>query len=297
MKAAHEPLRGSRAVLVTDARDGLGRATALLLADRGACVLACAPALTRMDDLPRETARGGMIEIHRLDPSDPASCDEALARVRSLYGRVDALVHTRIATHFGAVEEAQQGDVERIFSANLFGPLTLIRRVLPEMRERRSGMIVCVSSAAGRVALPMSALLSSSHHALEGLCDALRLELNTFGIHVVLVEPGLVRRGVVAATSDRIEQALRSVDEASPYANVARTLGDVLRAHEQTAATPRDVAEVIAKALESATPRPRYPVTRRTAAWLWARKVLPDRVLDRRLARAMGLKAPRTKKR
>lgn len=277
-------------MLVTDARDGLGRATALLLADLGECVLACAADLSGMEDMPRETMRGGLIELHRLDLTDPASCDRAIARMHDLYGRIDAIVHTGIATHFGALEELDDATIERVFAVNTFGPLTLMRRAVPVLRAQGTGTFLCVSSAAGRVALPLSAMLSASHHALEGLCDALRLELRPFGVDVVLVETGLVRRGVVAATADRIEQALAGVGEASPYAGVARSLGEVLRELEQTAATPRDVAEVIHRALASPHPRPRYAVTRRTAAWLWARKLLPDRILDGRLAKAMGIK-------
>ena len=292
MSSTHVPSRGGRTVLVTDARDGLGRATALLLADVGDCVLACGPELAGMEDMPRETMQGGVIELCPLVLGDPASCDAALARMDALFGRLDAIVHTGIATHFGPVEEIDDATVARVFAANFFGPLTLIRRALPALRVRGAGRLLCVSSAAGRVALPLSAMLSASHHALEGLCDALRLELRPFGIDVVLVETGLVRRGVVADTADRIEQALSGVGAQSPYAQVAHALGDVIRGLEQTAATPRDVAEVIHRALASSHPRPRYAVTRRTAAWLWARKILPDRVLDGRLAKAMGIKPP-----
>jgi len=292
MTPTHVPARGSRTVLVTDARDGLGRATALLLADLGDCVLACASDLAGMQDMPRETMRGGLIELCALDLADPASCDRALDRMTALYGRVDAIVHTGIATHFGAVEELDDATIARLFAKNTFGPLTLIRRVVPRFRAQASGTILCVSSAAGKVALPLSAMLSASHHALEGLCDSLRLELRPFGVDVILVETGLVRRGVVAADAGPLEQALAGVDPASPYASVARSLGEVLRDLEQNAATPRDVAEVIHRALASPHPRPRYAVTRRTAAWLWARKLLPDRVLDGRLAKAMGIKGP-----
>jgi len=292
MSSTHDPPRGSRTVLVTDARDGLGRATALLLADAGHCVLACGPDLAGMDDMPRETMRGGLIEVFRVALQDPLSCDAALRRTTELFGRIDVIVHTGLATHFGPVEEVDDATIERVFAENFFGPLTLIRRATPAFRQRGAGTVLCVSSAAGRVALPLSALLSASHHALEALCDALRLELRPFGVNVVLVETGLVRRGVVAAAADRVEQALAGVGEHSPYAGVAHALGAVIRDLEQTAATPRDVAEVIVRALASSHPRPRYAVTRRTAAWIWARRLLPDRILDGRLAKAMGIKEP-----
>ena len=293
MPPTHDPPRGARAVLVTDAREGLGRATALLLAEGGDCVLACAPDLAGLDDLPRETMRGGVIELAHLDLTDGDLCTAALTRGRDLFGRIDAIVHTAVATHFGPVEELDDATTARVFAANFYGPLNLIRRAVPELRARGEGTIVCVASAAGQVALPLSAMLSASHHALEALCDALRLELHTFGIDVVLVETGLVRRGVVVATADRIEEALRGVGASSPYAPLARGIGTALRALERTAATPREVAEVVRRALRAARPRPRYAVTRRTAAWIWARKVLPDRVIDGRLVRAMGLKPPR----
>ncbi|PIE16660.1 MAG: hypothetical protein CSA66_07190 [Proteobacteria bacterium] len=288
--AAHlDPPPRARTVLVTDASQPIGRATALRLADSGDWVLACAPDRASMRDLARETAAGGLIETWPLDLGDETSCRGALAHADAIFGRLDAVVHAAITAHFSAVEETDSDTLEAVFASNFFGAHRLLKLAIPAFRARRRGHLICVTSVAGRVALPLSALLSASHHALEGLLDALRLELRGFGIDVSMIEPGVVRRGVVADTAGRVERAIATMAPDSPYGQVARALAEALEDVSADAASPQDVADVVAKALSAKAPKARYPVTRRTAAWLWARRLLPTRVLDRRIAKALGL--------
>lgn len=288
-------IRRGKAVLVTDADAGVGRATAIWLGERGFRVLAGGRDPARMEDLPRETAPGGMIEVVRLEPRDLDSCSAALAHMLSIYEEIDGLVCSGGLARFGPVEEIAEHEVREMFEDNFFGPWRLIRQVAPELRRRGAGTIVCVSNAAGRVGLPMSGAYSASRFAMEGLCDALRLELGVFGVQVVLVEPGLLRDRIAENAGDAPDaERLFGVRLDSPY----RALGDVLAdAYQQLvgrAATPDDVARVVDKALRQPRPRPRYAVSRGTAALLWARRLLPDRLLDKRLTRAMGIKRPRS---
>ncbi len=288
-------IRRGKAVLVTDADSGVGRATAVWLGERGLRVLAGGRDLERMEDLPRETAPGGMIEVVELEPRDPASCAAALDRMLSLYEEIDGLVCSGGLARFGPVEEIAEPIVREMFEDNFFGPWRLIREVAPELRRRGAGTIVCVSNAAGRVGLPMSGAYSASRFAMEGLCDALRLELSFFGVHVVLVEPGLLRDRIaedVGAAPDA--EQLFGVSAESPYRAVGDVLADAYQQLVGRAATPEDVARVVDKALRQARPRPRYAVSRGAAALLWARRLLPDRLLDKRLVRAMGLRGSRS---
>ncbi len=279
-----------RAVLLTDAHRGVGRATALLLAERGMQVLACAPSLDGLSDLPRETARGGLVEVYATDLSSDAACRAAIERARTLFGHVDTLVHAGGMGRFGAIEETPHATVRDLFDANFFGPLRLIQAMTPVFRAQRRGVILCISSAAGRIAMPLSGAYSASQFALEGLCDALRLELGVFGVDVVLIEPGLVRAGLVTAARPALSAAdLFDHAPGSAYENVATLLTETFQELMRRAATPQDVAEVIHRALTTPRPKARYAVSRGTAALLWARKVLPDRLLDSRLAKAIGL--------
>jgi NAD(P)-dependent dehydrogenase (short-subunit alcohol dehydrogenase family) len=254
-------------------------------------VLACGPDLAAMEDMPRETGPGGVIEVHRTDLGDAAACDEAIAAAEALFGDLFGVVAAGSQGRFGAVEETPEATLRELMEVNFHRPVRLIQRAIPRLRERGRGCVVCVSSMAGRVALPMSGAYSASQYALEGLCDALRLELGVFGVAVVLVEPGLVRRAVVSQARPTDTRALFGVAADSPYAEVAEVLGEALDEQMERASTPQDVANVIHRALAAPRPRARYAVTRSTAALMWARKILPDRFLDSRLAKRMGLDA------
>ncbi|MGM0578539.1 MAG: SDR family NAD(P)-dependent oxidoreductase [Myxococcota bacterium] len=280
----------SKAILVTDAERGIGRETALWLGEQGFWVLACGRDLDAMYDLPRETMRGGMVEVADLDTSDADECRRAVSRLEQLYGRADGLVCTGGAGIFGPVEETDEESLRALFDANFYGPWRLIQAVVPLFRDQGRGTIICVSTAAGRIALPMSGAYSATRYALEGLCDALRLELGVFGVDVVLVEPGLVRDRVAPeARFDVGPETLFGVGESSPYRDVATVMTEAYQQLIRRAATPDEVARVIERALAASRPRARYAVSRGTAALLWARKLLPDRLLDSRLVKAMGL--------
>ena len=281
-----------RSVIVTHASEGIGRSTAVWLAERGVCVLAGATTIEGMTDLPRETGRGGILEITALDMNSEHSCAEAITRAETLFGPLYGVVHTgAIDGVFGPSEELSDATIHALFENNLFAPLRLIRLVTPILRRQSRGHIICVSSAAGRVALPLTGAYSASQYALEGWCDALRLELRDRGVHVSLIEPGLVRRGVVSEAKEAPSaETMFQLNPASPYQELATHLADAFWKLMPEAATPPEVADVIGRVLlDTAHPKPRYTVRRRTAAFLAARKLLPDRLLDSRLAKAIGL--------
>lgn len=279
-----------RCVLVSAADRSVGRETALWLGERGHKVLAGGAALDAMADMPRETGPGGLVEIVHLDPDDSSSCEAAVNRAGQLFGHLDAIVCAGGASRRGPVEEVSDETAVALLRDNYLGPLRLIRPASAVLRRQGHGVIVCLSTATGRVAMPMSGPYCASRYALEGLCDALRLELRGFGVHVALIEPGLVRdRVLTGATEAGAKAPIFEVPKDSPYAGMASVLTDAYHELLQKAATPVDVARVIERALQAKRPKPRYAVTRGMAALLLARKLLPDRMVDRRLAKALGL--------
>jgi len=277
-------------VLVTDADHGVGRAAAICLGEAGFQVLAGGEDLSRMSDLPRETAPGGLIEITSLTTADDASCAAALQRIQTLFGHLHGIVWTGGTVRFGPLEEQNEDVTRAVMEANVHAPWRLLRLGTPILRKQGSGVLVCVSSAAGRLALPLSSAYSASRYALEGLCDALRLELSFFGVHVVLVEPGLLRERVTTSAPESLtSEELFGVSSDSAYGRMSNSMTEAYHQLIRRAATPEDVARVIETALTVEEPRARYTVSRRTAAVLWARKLLPDRLVDNRLVKAMGL--------
>ena len=277
-------------VLITGGTDGLGRAAALLLAEQGYRVFAGgrnAEKRAALDAQARE--RRLPLETLEMDVCDDASVDRAVAEVHAKAGPIDVLVNNAGIGYFAVMEEMKMEDLRQQFETNFFSVVRVTQRVLPEMRERRRGRILNMSSAAGKVALPVFGAYSGSKFALEGMTDALRLEVYPFGIDVVLIEPGYIRTGfqaVSAELSSLYAPASRSTPYARLYEAFRRSTQD---ARNRSRYTPEDCARVILRALRDHPPKPRYTVTRIARVASWAKRLLPDRALDRRLIRAFGL--------
>lgn len=279
-------MRRRRTVLVTDVDQPLGRTIALKLAESGHRVVAGAPGLQGLDDLPRETYARGLIELCELDTRSSESCARAVQVAKQTLGELSAIVWAGGFATFGPVEEETEEDAQASIDANLHAPWRVLRAALPCLRESPGSTIIAVSSAAGRVALPMGGAYSASRFALEGLCDALRLEMSGFGIDVCLVEPGLLRDRVHDLEEQQVSaSSLFGVETSSPYAPLARAVTRGYRALMGKAATHEQVATVIERALRAKRPKPRLAVTRGTAAIMLARRILPDRFMDKRLTR------------
>lgn len=218
-----------------------------------------------------------------------SECNDALAEAMAKFGAVDAVVATQDRRQFGPVEEFDERHQAELMEVNFYRPLRLFKAATPYLRDNGGGRLVCVTSAAGRVAVPMTGAYSASQYAIEGLCDALRLELSIFGIAVVIIEPAFVRDAVAGKMDDLAIDSVFGVSKASPYARVLQALQLSVEDQFRKASTPQAVAQVVHRALTATRPKPRYAVTRRGAALLWAKKVLPERSFDKRIAKRAGL--------
>jgi NAD(P)-dependent dehydrogenase (short-subunit alcohol dehydrogenase family) len=269
----------STTVLITGATDGLGRAAAILLANEGYRVVAGGRSA---DKLPLSTVE--------MDVTDDASVERALGEVRAAAGPVDVLVNNAGIAYAVAMEEIRLEDLYRQFETNFFAVVRVTQLVLPEMRVRRRGRIVNMSSVSGKIALPILGPYSSSKFALEGMTDALRLEVYPFGIEVVLIEPGIIRTNI-GKTSLELSGMYHAVAAESPYAQVYSAFQSVWKENTNASrTTPEDCARVILRAMRDTPPKPRYPVTRRATMLKWTKRLLSDRMIDRQLLRSFGLK-------
>ncbi len=277
-------------VLITGGTDGLGRAIALLLAERGYRVFAAGRNPTKrdaLDALARE--RQLPLETLEMDVCDDASLAGALARVHAEAGPIDVLVNNAGIGYMAVMEEVKMEHLKQQFETNFFGVVRVTQAVLPEMRQRRCGRIINMSSAAGKIAPPLFGPYSGSKFALEGMSDALRLEVYPFGIDVVLIEPGFIRtgfQGVAAELSSPYTAADRNTPYAKLYEAFRRT---VKQARDRSPYTPEDCGRVVLRAVEDDPPKARYTVTRIARVASWAKRLLPDRALDRHMIRTYGL--------
>jgi NADP-dependent 3-hydroxy acid dehydrogenase YdfG len=174
-------------ILITGCSSGIGQASAARLARAGHLVYATArrpETLTTLRDLGCET-------MH-LDLTDHESMLQAVTTLRERHGRIGALVNNAGYAEIEATELLNGERLRRQFDTNVFGPLRLCQLVLPAMREAGAGRIINVGSIGDRCVFPLWGGYTASKHALSAFTDALRMETRAYGVHVVLVEPGLV---------------------------------------------------------------------------------------------------------
>jgi len=263
----------SRAVLVTGCSSGIGRATAERLSVAGWKVYASA---RRIESI--EGCEG--CQLLQLDVTDDASMRAGVERIGREEGAVGSLVNNAGYSQSGAVESVSIEDARLQFETNLFGLARLTQLVLPGMREQGWGRIVNVSSMGGRFTFPGGGWYHASKHAVEALSDALRFEVQGFGIDVVVIQPGLIRTGFAEAAVGSIEQ------EDGPYARFNAAVGAATAgAYENSFArrlggSPETVARAIEKAVTAKRPRTRYRVTASAGLLLTLRRLLPDRAWD-----------------
>jgi NAD(P)-dependent dehydrogenase (short-subunit alcohol dehydrogenase family) len=271
----------SKSVLITGATDGLGRATALLLAQRGYRVFAAGRSVEKreqLDALARE--KNLPLETLELDVCDGDSVQRAVTSVLARAGAIDVLFNNAGVNFSAAVEDLTLEDWRRQFETNFFGVLRVTQAVLPHMRECRSGRIVMMSSVSGFVTVPTQGAYSSSKFALEAMSNALRLELYPFGVKVILVEPGYIVTGIQQAAMELSKPYLEKM-QAGPYAPLyARFLASVTGARAASKTTPEDCAQTVLKAIESPNPKIRYTVTQLAVVAKWCKRLLSDRAVD-----------------
>lgn len=269
----------SRVVLITGCSSGIGRATAERLARGDWTVYATA---RRLDSIAELEAAG--CHLLELDVTDEASMQAAVETVERAEGAVGVLVNNAGYSLSGAIESVPLDEVRRQFETNVFGLVRLSQLVLPGMRRQGFGRIVNVSSMGGRLTFPGGGYYHATKHAVEALSDALRFEVQGFGVDVVVIQPGLIRTSFADAAVGTI--ADRSGDPDGPYDIFNQTVAAVTSAAYRNASSrilgggPDAVARTIERALRARHPRTRYRVTPSAIVFLTLRRVLPDRAWD-----------------
>jgi NAD(P)-dependent dehydrogenase (short-subunit alcohol dehydrogenase family) len=284
------PRNDGRIALITGGTDGLGRATAVMLAERGYRVFAGgrnAERIAALQQFARE--RGLPLAVMELDVCDDRSVDRAVAEIEKSAGTVDVLVNNAGIAIAAVMEEITLADLRRQFETNYFGLVRMSQRVLPAMRRKLSGRIINMSSIAGKLVSPLFGPYSSSKHAVEAVSDAMRLEVYPFGIQIVLIEPGYIPTSM-NRNAGELSSAYAKGAEQSPYRAVYQGFLNAWgKTSKSSQYTPEDCARVIVRAMEDDPPRARYPVTRQAKIGILARRWLSDRTMDRQMRKTMGI--------
>jgi NAD(P)-dependent dehydrogenase (short-subunit alcohol dehydrogenase family) len=239
-------------VVITGCSSGIGLESALAFARRGDTVYATMRNLERAGTLrERAAAEDLTIEVLQLDVTDDESVASAIAEVESRSGAIDVLVNNAGVGYSGPVETIDIDRARSVLETNFWGAVRTVRAALPKMRERGSGVIVNVTSTAGRVpGNCYNAFYGASKHALGALSEALTMEVGAYGLRVVCIEPGFFATAIFEKSDwDR-------VDEASPYgADHAWMAEFYVKSGEAMGGPPSAVADAILAAVDDpATP-------------------------------------------
>ncbi len=276
-----------RVILITGASSGIGEATARHLAGEGATVVLAARRRERLQRLAEEiAASGGRALAIPTDITVDADRRHLIERTLHVYGRLDALINNAGYGQRGPIECVPIEAIRQNFETNLFSLIALTQLVIPILRTQGRGRIVNVSSVAGRIARPFSAVYDATKHALEAISDGLRGELAPFGIHVIVIEPGFIRTEFLHVAQDVSRPVL---ERAEPYAPFIADLDRWYERWQRWAGRPEAVAAVIRRALTDEPPRPRYAVPGHAHLLLALKRWFPESFFDRLLRQQMGL--------
>jgi NAD(P)-dependent dehydrogenase (short-subunit alcohol dehydrogenase family) len=282
--------RQEKAVVITGASSGIGRATALYLAERGFRVFA--GVRKQKDGEALRTESNGRVIPVLIEVTDRGSIEAAALEVQAQVGEhgLDGLVNNAGIATPAPIEYMRPEDLRRQFEVNVFGQVAVTQAFLPLVRKAR-GRIVNVGSVGSHIALPFGGALCGSKGAFTLLSDSLRLELRPYGIHVCLIEPGAISTPAVDKTLGDAEGVIASLPPEGAARYGAKLREFMRRGHERETkgSPPEVVAEAIHHALTARRPRLRYPVGADARMLVTLPRVLPERALDRVRLRMLGM--------
>ena len=263
-------MSSSEVVVVTGANSGIGRATALHLAEHGYSVHGTVRSRDRAGKLLDEAqARGLTIELAELDIADGGSVHDGFAGILERAGRIDHLVNNAGVGGNGAVEETSAKRYLDVMNIDLCGATRCIQAVLPGMRERGSGTIVNITSVAGRLAAVAQAPYVAAKWALEGVSEQLAMEVAGMGIRVAIIEPGVTRSSIFGKNVDM-------PNDTGAYAAANERMLQMYAASAVNATPAVEVGEVIRHAIETDDPKLRYTVSWGGAEIVAGREAMTD---------------------
>jgi NAD(P)-dependent dehydrogenase (short-subunit alcohol dehydrogenase family) len=266
--------------VVTGSSSGNGFETSLLLAKNRFYTYATMRNLEKSARIKEIAKKDSLpIEVLQLDVTDDKSVTDAIDVISNRQGRIDVLVNNAGYEQHGPVEELSMEEIKTQFETNFFGPVRVMKAVLPMMRKQRSGTIVNVSSIGGKIGVPLNSAYVGSKFALEGFSESMKYELEGFGMKVILIEPGAVNTNYL----ENSRQAQKAMNPDSPYAELSKMVSEGVRERfkETSSSSPMQVAEVILTAIKSEKPNTRYLVGNDAIAINERRKSSSDSELER----------------
>ena len=262
-----------KVAVVTGSSSGIGYETSIALARSGILTYATMRNLQKATNLESIRDKEMLpLKIQQLDVTDDVSVNKAIQAIVSESGRIDVMVNNAGYGLVGAFEDLSMDEIRSQFETNFFGVVRVIQSVLPIMRKQKFGILVNISSGAGRFGYPSGSAYVSTKFALEGLCESIAYELDQFGIKVILVEPGVIRTNFDSG----MVMAKKSQNTTSPYFNMTKKMDTVFRQLLRNSSPPSLVADVVSQAVKSENPNLRYLAGKDVEQWADQKKKMSD---------------------
>lgn len=260
----------SKVVLITGGSSGIGKSIGEFLYQKGLTVYG-----TSRNP---ENYTKSKFKLVKLDVSDMDSIKSAVKMVIETSGKIDVVINNAGAGITGPIEEIPDLEIKKNFETNLFGPINVIKSVLPQMRNQNSGLIINITSIAGYMGLPYRGIYSASKGALELVTEAFRMELKDFNIHMTNVAPGDFATNIAAGRYHA------PVNEDSPYKIPYGNTLKLMDAHVDEGKDPQLMAEAIYKVINTNNPKVHYKVGEFMQKFsIVLKRILPDQVYEKLL--------------
>lgn len=260
----------SKVVLITGGSSGIGKSIGEFLTDKGFTVYGTSRTPERYTD--------SKFQLVALDVADTNSIKQAVETVIKTSGRLDILINNAGAGITGPIEEIPDAEIQRNFETNFFGPIRVIKAVLPQMRKQQSGLIINITSIAGYMGLPYRGIYSASKGALELITEAFRMEIKDFNIQMTNVAPGDFATNIAAGRYHA--PVLDNSPYKTPYGNTLK----LMDAHVDSGKDPQLMAKAIYKIINSPNPKVHYKVGEFMQKFsIVLKRILPDKVYEKML--------------
>ena len=268
-----------KVILITGTAHGIGKSTAQYLISKGHIVYG--GDILIEENLYLNDIGGVALEM---DVTNQEHVDNAINQIIQEQGRIDVLVNNAGIAVGSAIEDDSMEDAHYQFEVNLFGLGRTVKAVLPHMRNQKSGTIINISSVLGKAYNPLYGWYVSSKHAVEGWSDVLRLEVEQFGVDVIIVEPGLIKTNIGNYSARYFEKYSKN----SEYGNFYNSPDDSSDNKFDDYSDPIVIAKVIDKAINAKNPKTRYSAGAYSWILLTMRSILPDKWFDRLILNVTG---------
>lgn len=269
-----------KTILITGCSSGIGYDAAFALAKRGHHVIA---ACRKKTDVEKLIALG--LETICMDVNDQQSISQGFTEaLEKMNGQIDVLINNAGYGQIGALEDVPYETLRDQFATNVFGLMELTKLAIPIMRQQKQGRIINISSLLGIVSLPFRGAYNASKYAVEGLSDTLRLELKPAGIHVITIQPGPIESRF---RDNAVDNSLKKINiEHSHFQSQYQQMLTSFRQQKTDSIFTKGTGAVIkklVKAVETSTPKAKYPVTFPSHAFALLKRLLSVKMLDRLL--------------